>query len=864
MSSLLSNLFGALDSNVAAATPPPPGSAPVDPHTADFGKAPLAAADQLFIVEAVIVIVMCKALAWVLNKIKQPSVIAEVISGIILGPTVMGRIPGFLDTIFPAKALPIFNVIANIGLIFFMSLIGLELDFELMVSEWKRTTVISVATMVIPFAVSIGSSYAVWETFDNEFTRLNTKVKPSFGTYLLFMGVAMCVTAFPVLARIVKEKNLFRTRIGAVTLSTAAWADVAAWTLLALSISLISGGSKLNILWTFLSLIGFAVLMFGPVRWGLRKVLVKKGKSVPVTPAIFAFMIVATLICAWITAYVGLHSIFGAFIFGIILPRETGFNVKLAEKFEDFVTAFFLPLYFTASGLRTQLGLLKDFNTWGLLLLLVSVAIITKIGSGMLSARLTGLSWRESFTLGVLMNTKGLVELIVLNIGLENKLISPTTFSMMIVLALVTTFITSPIVHYSYPYYRIIEFENQTPGTTNLVLALNERKDVAPMLGLLSLISSGRPKKYRMRAVHTMALPDRPSAYMTGAHTDDILDHVNDLTQILTLRLKTVSLAYDDTEAQKVEQLATVSASCNSDFFFATWHVPVGGDEDNELYFSYDEKLGGETVSRVFAKSNFRGNLAVFVNRGLPSSNKRATFIYGGSPHDMQAAKLVKAMLHTQNAHVTVIYAMNSSIHKEKISTAAEIKDPILAALFRKARAATIELIVVHEENITSGVCNALNSIEDTGLVVCGSDIYFNSPSSHTGISLREVMLTNVCSFLVVSRGRKSASSEADSNEMGDNTLDMTRISVSTEPGGAPRKSFERRSFEAHRKSFERSKTTNGQSHSPADFPEKETPATSVPTTTHTITKVKQEDSHAESSATSSKKSSSTTDDSQV
>jgi len=658
-----------------------------------------------------------------------------------------------------------------------------------MVSEWKRTTVISVATMVIPFAVSIGSSYAVWEAIDRDFIKANTKSSPEFGTYLLFMGVAMCVTAFPVLARIVKEKNLFRTRIGAVTLSTAAWADVAAWTLLALSISLISGGSKLNILWTFLCLIAFALIMFVPVRFGLRKLIIRKGKAIPVTPTIFALIIVAILGCSWVTAYVGLHSIFGAFIFGIILPREGKFNVELAEKFEDFVTAFFLPLYFTASGLRTQLGLLKDFNTWGLLLLLISVAIITKIGSGMLSARLTGLSWRESFTLGVLMNTKGLVELIVLNIGLENKLISPTTFSMMIVLALVTTFITSPVVHYAYPYYRIIEFENQMPGKSVLVAAFADRRAVAPILGVWSMITSGRPKKYRLRTVHTQSLPDRPSAYMSNSHVDEVLEHASDLAQILTMKIRTNPLTYDET-SQKVEQLSGASAQYNSNFFFMTWHLKHDDSKD-EYVFDYDDTLGGSTVRKVFEDNGFRGNMCILLDRGLHSHNKRATFVYGGSPHDRQAAKIVKAMLHTAGAHVTVIYAMNVQLHPTKIANAAEIKDPILAALFRKQRAATIDLIVVFEESVTLGVSNALNSLEDPGLVVCGSDLFINTPSPYSGIFYRELFLSTVCSFLVIVKGRKVASGEEEDS----NNTELTRISMSTEP----RRSFETRaSIEYH------------------------------------------------------------------
>lgn len=557
----------------------------------------------------------------------------------------------------------------------------------------------------------------------------------------------MCVTAFPVLARIVKEKQLFRTRLGVTTLATAAWADVAAWTLLALSISLISGGSKLNILWTFICLIVYAIIMFIPVRWGLKKLLIRKGKPLEITPVLFAFLIIATLASSWITAYVGLHSIFGAFIFGIILPRDGDFNIKLSEKFEDFVTAFFLPLYFTASGLRTQLGLLDNGNTWGLLLLLVSVAIITKIGSGLFAARITGLSWRESFTLGVLMNTKGLVELIVLNIGLDNKLISPTTFSMMVVLALVTTFITSPVVHFTYPYPRIIEFENQTPGKTVLVAAIRDRDSAAPLLGVFSLISMGRPKRYRMRAVHTMALPDRPSAYMKNDHPDEVLDHLSELSSMIGLHIKPISLTYDDSDSQKIEQLATTSSSQSCDFFFLVRKL-----SSDYKSVSSRIRLGGSLIRKLKSYKSFRGNLAVLYNRGLNSKVKTVTFIYSGSDHDRQAARIAKGILHTPGAHMRVIYAMNSAVFASPIARTDEIKDPILAALFRKQRAATVELIVAHDANLTSSILNTLNSLEDPGLVLCGCEALLDFPSPD-GIDFRDIISNSLASFLVVTKG---------------------------------------------------------------------------------------------------------------
>lgn len=560
----------------------------------------------------------------------------------------------------------------------------------------------------------------------------------------------MSVTAFPVLARIVKEKQLFRTRIGVTVLSTAAWADVAAWTLLALSISLISGGGKLNILWTFLCLAAYAVLMFWPMRLLLRKLLIRNGEPVNLTPGLLAALILATLANAWLTAYFGLHSIFGAFVFGIILPREKNFNVKIAEKYEDFVTAFFLPLYFTASGLQTQLGLLDSGNTWGLLLLLVSLSILTKIGSGCFAAKLTGMGWRESFTLGVLMNTKGLVELIVLNIGLQNKLISPTTFSMMVVLAIFNTFITSPIVHFVYPYHRVIEFENQTQGKTVLMAALKDRQAVAPMLAVFSLITCGRSKKYRLRIVRTMALPDRPSAYMVSAHADEILEHVLDLSRLLTLKVKTVPLTYDDTEVQKIQQLVTSAQANNANFFFAAWKLPISADGRERL--PTDSTVGGPTVKKIFTSKRFHSNMAVLVDRGLHSTVRQAVFIYTGSEHDVQAAKLAKGILYTPNAHLHIIYAMNARTHPKKAEAYDEIKDAIIISFFRRVRPASTSLDVVHGDNLTTAIINAVNMLEDPGLVICGTPLDWEN-NSDEGVRYAEVVLNCPLSFLCITKG---------------------------------------------------------------------------------------------------------------
>lgn len=520
----------------------------------------------------------------------------------------------------------------------------------------------------------------------------------------------MSITAFPVLARIIKEKGLLKTRIGTTTLAVAAWDDVAAWILLALSVSIVTGGGKYDALWTFLLLIGFAGVMLIPVRLILRKLIIKKnGDPREFTIFYFAAYLVCMFFSAWLTEYFGLHSIFGAFIFGLVVPREGHFSEKVSEKFEDFTTTFFLPLYFTASGLKTQLGLLKDGNTWGLLLLILSVAIITKIVGGSVAAKISGMSWRESITLGMLMNTKGLVELIVLNIGLDYGLISPTTFSMMVVMALVTTFLTSPFVHYLYPYHRIVEFENQTPGRTTLFAAVRTKNSVGALLGFLSLFARSRPKKYKLVFARAPMIHESTSSYV-GENKDKVLRRVETTAQTLGVTAKTIELPpTDGTDgADLTSKMVTLSNAKNVNFFFATWrpdpeqvaalandkygqhpsyftNAPRGDDVEaasgnnaNDFEFEISGskriRLGPPLVHKIMAHKNFKSNLCVLMDRRLEATENNFLFVYSGSSHDITAARLVKGLLHNPAVTVEIVVALSKSSFasqkKKKMSSA--------------------------------------------------------------------------------------------------------------------------------------------------------------------------------------------------
>ncbi|KAL2845845.1 Sodium/hydrogen exchanger family-domain-containing protein [Aspergillus pseudodeflectus] len=402
----------------------------------------------IFIIQAFIIIVLCRLLHWPLSKIRQPRVIAEVIGGIILGPSVMGRIPGFTESIFPQESIPNLNLFANVGLVLFLFLVGLETNLRFLVSNWRIAGSVSAAGMILPFGLGGAVSYGLYHEFRDE-----PGIKHiEFGTYLLFIGIAMAITAFPVLCRILTELKLLSTNVGVIVLSAGVGNDVVGWILLALCVALVNAGSGLTALWVLLVCVGYVLflcLVFRPLflRFLNYTGSLQKGPSQEV--------VMVTIMCAlassFFTQVIGVHAIFGGFLIGLLCPHEGGFAIKLTEKIEDLVTAIFLPLYFTLSGLQTDLGLLDSAITWGYVVAVILIAFVAKVAGGTLASRVCGLLWRESFTIGVLMSCKGLVELIVLNIGLQAEILSNRTFTIFVVMALVTTFATTPLTTLLYP-----------------------------------------------------------------------------------------------------------------------------------------------------------------------------------------------------------------------------------------------------------------------------------------------------------------------------------------------------------------------------------------------------------------------------
>ncbi|EFX06136.1 K+/H+ antiporter 1 [Grosmannia clavigera kw1407] len=402
----------------------------------------------LFIVQAVIIIVFCRLLHYPLRYLGQPRVIAEVIGGILLGPSVMMRIPGFKANIFPTESMPILSNIANLGLIIFLFLTGLEVDLGMFRQNWRAAVGVSLASMALPFGLGYAIAWGLYKQFDDA-----QSTEPiGFGVYGLFIGTALAITAFPVLCRILTELKLLNNIVGVTALAAGVGNDVVGWILLALCVSLVNNSSGLTALWALLCVFGWTLFLVFGVRPCFIWVLRRNGslQNGP-TESMVCLTLLLVLTSAWFTGIIGIHPIFGGFLVGVICPHDGGFTVKLTEKIEDFLSGLFLPLYFALSGLSTNLGLLNNGITWAYVIGIISVAFVGKFVGGTLSARLCGMFWRESCSVGVLMSCKGLVELIVLNIGLQAKIISQRTFTMFVVMALITTVSTTPLTRLVYP-----------------------------------------------------------------------------------------------------------------------------------------------------------------------------------------------------------------------------------------------------------------------------------------------------------------------------------------------------------------------------------------------------------------------------
>ncbi|KAK0501380.1 Sodium/hydrogen exchanger family-domain-containing protein [Armillaria luteobubalina] len=694
---------------------------------------------RLWIIQVGVIVATASLLSLGLRKMRQPKVIAEVLGGILLG-----RIPGFTEHIFPQDSRPYLSLVANIGLCLFLFLVGLEIDAGVIKRNARLSASVGLAGMVLPFGLGAALSYPLYKQFIPE--------DVAFTHFMLFAGVAFSITAFPVLCRILTELKLLDTTVGIVVLSAGVANDIVGWTLLALSVALVNAGSGLTALWVLMVCVGWTLFLL----LGVKRVmawLARKTGSIENGPTMF-FMTVTILLVfgsAFFTDVIGVHAIFGAFLAGIIVPREGNLAIHLTEKLEDMVSIIFLPLYFTLSGLSTDLGLLNTGITWAY-----------TVGYA------AGFSWRESGAVGSLMSCKGLVELIVLNVGLSAGILTSRVFSMFVLEALLLTFATTPLVTFFYPQecrvrvaatganFNNVPDGNEEQGSsgrtsresgaglskTRFTVVLDKLEHIPGMMVMAQLIQpsiptistsddnvSGSKKSLMKRAVPSIEalrlieLSDRTSAVMKSSAAESILlsdpllsifkmfGQLNDL--VITTALSIVphdDLSYSvaDNACDSGSEMIMLpwlppSTSNDKDLLENMTASPKGPPPNNpfEALFKSNtptEKstaIHSQFVRGVFAHS--KTDVALFVDQstpGMPIGSSHHIFLpFFGGPDDRLALDFIAQLCENPKTTATIVRVTKRDVE----AAVASVK-----AVHLGDEKATIE----HNELTTTSVAN--------------------------------------------------------------------------------------------------------------------------------------------------------------
>jgi Kef-type K+ transport system membrane component KefB len=416
---------------------------------------------KLLIAQIATILIVARLTGWLFRRLHQPRVIGEMVAGILLGPSLFGwAAPGAFGALFPPESLGSLNSLSQIGLLLFMFLIGLELDLKQLREMGRAAVVTSQVSIIAPFILGFLLALYLYPRVSDP--------NVGFIGFALFMSIAMSVTAFPVLARILTERNLLRDKVGALAIACAAVNDVTAWFVLAGVVVIVRSSALPLPLWMTLGiLVAFIFVMLMIVKPALRRLTALYEKRGNLTHDSLALILLVILASGWVTESLGVHALFGAFLAGVVMPRRDGLSAELWQKLEALTVTLLLPLYFAFTGLRSDFRLIASAEMGFYCAVIIALAIIGKLGGATAAAKINGLSWRESAALGVLMNTRGLVELVILNLGLDLGVLSPALFSMMALMALVTTFMTSPLLSLIYPtqYMLFPESADRERGT---------------------------------------------------------------------------------------------------------------------------------------------------------------------------------------------------------------------------------------------------------------------------------------------------------------------------------------------------------------------------------------------------------------
>jgi Kef-type K+ transport system membrane component KefB len=509
----------------------------------------------------IITIVACaRIFGFLCKKIGQPTVIGEIIAGIILGPSVLGLFaPGVSSFLFPAGSLNTLQFFSQLGLILFMFIIGMDVDLKVLRNRAPEAFLVSHASIIIPFTLGVVLAYYIFTRF--------APTGVTFLSFALFTGILMSITAFPVLARILHERGMMKTKLGTLAITCAAIDDISAWCLLASLIAIVKAGSFVSSIFNIAFSVLYVVFMLMIVRPFLKKFgdifNSKEGISKPVV----AVFLITLLASSYLTEIIGIHALFGAFIAGLIMPPNVKFRSILIEKIEDVALILLLPIFFVISGLRTEVGLLNSIYLWKVTGIVILIAVTGKFAGSAFSLRFVGQSWRESLIIGALMNTRGLMQLIVLSIGYDLGVISPEIYTIMIIMALVTTVMTGPALDAINKF-----FPEKVPARGEEVKPLKYRILIAfgnPVNGrvMLRLAHSMVRKKMELSSVSALHLSPSNDLHKYNIEEYEVSSFRPVLKEAegLNIKIKTIFKASQDIERDIIE----IANSGNYDLLIA-------------------------------------------------------------------------------------------------------------------------------------------------------------------------------------------------------------------------------------------------------------------------------------------------------
>ncbi len=625
---------------------------------------------ELLLIQIGVILLLSRLLGAAMRWIHQPQVIGEMIAGIVLGPSVLGLIrPQWMHALFPQASHAHLNVLSQLGVMLFMFLVGLELDPKLLRGQGKAALVTGTVGIVIPFTSGAALALGLILLYPAVTGQVLSPL-----VLCMFMGAAMSITAFPVLARILNERNLQKTKTGALALTCAAMDDVMGWCILAFVLAVAhmkgfgSQGGDGQAVQSAIKTVVFSGLYIAIMLTVVRRLLSRlqahfqaRGYlSQSVLAAIFLLLIASSLA----TDKIGIHQIFGAFMIGAVMPKEGRFIKHLSEKFEDFTVLFLLPLFFAYTGLRTELGLLGSASSWAICAVIVFIAIMGKFGGVTLAARWYGMNWRQSSLLGVLMNTRGLMELIILNIGLSLGVLSKPLFAMMVVMALVTTFMTTPLMRLLYSPARqkreledVERAEAEKSVGVRVVVPVSLKASAGSLVRMGGLLIGGEPG--RIYALHL----DRPEeverrAMSILAEGDAVLDVAQAAARAANVPIHTISFVSRNIGRDIAEAARTYHAT----WVVMGWHKPV-----------FFNSVLGSTVAQVIRQAP--ANVAILVDKGLYDVT-RIVVPYLGEVQDRGALLAAERLGRLPGVHVTILHVVkpnrNSADTRLAVQTAVD------------------------------------------------------------------------------------------------------------------------------------------------------------------------------------------------